>query len=335
MWISQTYHTNTSNKAVDFGSTPVGTPVYAMANGVIGTISSAYGSYLTLNVDNSDHKLFYVHVYKFKVAKGQRVVVGQQLAEIAPQSVNGGYAPHLHLGLQPQYNLMDYLSRDISIQSKYTAIQAVWFDDENRFDWSKHKDLSYENTATFKKGEKVQFTGVQNARKAPAGVITGESVVGQTGSIYDNPREAILDGINYTWYDIHIDGGGSGWFADVGKFEVFVAPQGPTNCEEEVNRLLGEIEGLRTGYRASQDLLGAKAEELTKANGEIKLLKACIEENKNDYANLEENYQKVLEARNRIEQEKLVAQEELDRLQQDRDLGALITEILRKLFKIK
>ena len=67
----------------------------------------------------------------------------------------------------------------------------------------------------------------------------------------------------------------------------------------------------------------------------IKLLKACIEENKNDYANLEENYQKVLEARNRIEQEKLVAQEELDRLQQDRDLGALITEILRKLFKIK
>ena len=70
LWISQTYHTNTSNKAVDFGSTPVGTPVYAMANGVIGTISSAYGSYLTLDVDNSDHKLFYVHVYKCIIVYG-------------------------------------------------------------------------------------------------------------------------------------------------------------------------------------------------------------------------------------------------------------------------
>jgi len=305
LWISQTYHTNTSNKAVDFGSTPVGTPVYAMANGVIGTISSAYGSYLTLDVDNSDHKLFYVHVYKFKVAKGQRVVVGQQLAEIALQSVNGGYAPHLHLGLQPQYNLMDYLSRDISIQSKYMAIQVVWFKG-GVFDWSKHSDLSYENT-NMKKGDRIIVKTAQNIRMSPGGEITGDSIPGQTGVIWDEPRQAMADGKSYTWFDIHFDGAGSGWLADVGKFEIApVAIPDTPNCDEyikQVNILKEENKGLTEALGTLKGTLEGKEGELKTANDRVKFLEDTLLQREKELRSLDEDYTRVLDERIRFEKQ--------------------------------
>ena len=333
LWISQTYHTNTSNKAVDFGSTPVGTPVYAMANGVIGTISSAYGSYLTLDVDNSDHKLFYVHVYKFKVAKGQRVVVGQQLAEIAPQSVNGGYAPHLHLGLQPQYNLMDYLSRDISIQSKYMAIQVVWFKG-GVFDWSKHSDLSYENT-NMKKGDRIIVKTAQNIRMSPGGEITGDSIPGQTGVIWDEPRQAMADGKSYTWFDIHFDGAGSGWLADVGKFEIApVAIPDTPNCDEyikKVETLQVEIEDLRVEVGGLESELKLADERVTYANKTLKTREAEIDELK---ANSEAEIKRLqgdLDLKNGTLEETV---KELNELKEGRDsILKKIGDIIYKLFK--
>jgi len=67
---------------------------------------------------------------------------------------------------------------------------------------------------------------------------------------------------------------------------------------------------------ASEDLLKVRDGQLSEARGTIKLLEANIEEAKNDYATMEESYTKALEAKERIEQEKLVAQEELDILRQ-------------------
>ena len=163
VYISQTYHSGGDNKyAIDLGSKPAGSPVYAIANGVVDLVSSGSGSYCRLDVDNSVHKIYYVHVYKY-LKKGTRVKQGDKIAEIAPKSVNGGYAPHLHLGLQGSYQIMNYMDRNIVFRTNYPNIKKSWFNGDN-LDWSIFKDLSYTEDDMFKKGDRIQFTGVQNIR---------------------------------------------------------------------------------------------------------------------------------------------------------------------------
>jgi len=142
LWISQTYHQNTSNKAVDFGSVSVGKSVYAIADGTITTVSSASGSYCVLTIKDSPIKAFYVHCYNF-VKKGTVVKKGDKIAEIAPKEVNGGYAVHFHLGLNLGYNLMDYMDRKIIFATKYADIMKSWFTSSEKINWSLFKDLSY------------------------------------------------------------------------------------------------------------------------------------------------------------------------------------------------
>ena len=142
LWISQTYHQNTSNKAVDFGGVSVGKSVYAIADGTITTVSSTSGSYCVLTVKDSPIKIFYVHCYKF-IKKGSVVKAGDKIAEIAPTSVNGGYAVHFHLGLNLGYNLMDYMDRNIKFATKYADIMKSWFLSSEKINWALFKDLSY------------------------------------------------------------------------------------------------------------------------------------------------------------------------------------------------
>ena len=142
LWISQTYHQNTSNKAVDFGSVTVGKSVYAIADGTITTVSSAYGSYCVLTVKDSPIKVYYVHCYKF-LKKGTVVKAGDKIGEIAPTSVNGGYAVHFHLGLNLGYNLMDYMDRNIVFATRYADIMKSWFTSSEKINWALFKDLSY------------------------------------------------------------------------------------------------------------------------------------------------------------------------------------------------
>jgi len=142
LWISQTYHQNTSNKAVDFGSVSVGKSVYAIADGTITTVSSTSGSYCVLTVKDSPIKIFYVHCYNF-IKKGSVVKAGDKIAEIAPTSVNGGYPVHFHLGLNLGYNLMDYMDRNITFATKYADIMKSWFLSSQKINWALHKDLSY------------------------------------------------------------------------------------------------------------------------------------------------------------------------------------------------
>lgn len=272
LWISQTYHSTSSNKAVDFGNAPAGTPVYAVADGTIGTISTSLGSYLTLNVENSKHKLFYVHIYNFKVSQGQKVTQGQLLAEIAPKSANGGYSPHLHIGLQPEYDLMDYMDRGITFRTKYQEIKNIWFNGET-LNWGLFKDLSYnDNTMSYKIGDKIEFTGTQNIRQGSGTNYpsTGSTQIGQTATIINGPRT--FD--NYTWWDVKITGGGTGWLADVGKWKIYVEPpQGPTTpselveCQSRVSSLEKEIGALESKLGACE---GSKS-ELVVQKGELEV----------------------------------------------------------------
>jgi len=339
LWITQTYHSGSNNTAIDISAT-ANTPVYALADGKILVTSPIYGSYCTTSVNNSDLKLFFVHTYKW-LPVGTNFKQGQIICYVAPKSLNGGYPTHLHLGLQTGKYIIDYLDRSIIFKTAYPDIKAMWFIGEN-FDWSKHRDLSYENTYMFKKGDRIQFIGVQNARKAPAGEITGDSVIGQTGVIYDNPREAILDGVNYTWYDIHIDGGGSGWFADVGKFKLYVEqneqpvpedPVVPSNEEQlqkQVADLLQENEGLKNDLAGSISELNEKNEEIKRLESELEMKNALLQEVNNQASELQKKYDILFVEKNRIENEKNKAIEGYNALKNGRFMW--IVGFLEKLF---
>lgn len=312
LWITQTYHTGGNNTAIDL-SANADVPVYALADGIVTYRSSGAGSYCIQTVTDSILKIYYVHTYKW-VGANTFVKKGEVICYIAPTSLNGGYPTHLHLGLQTGKEIMDYFDRSIVFRTKYADIKKEWFIGEN-INWALFKDLSHSNImSNFKVGDKIVFTGVQNIRKGSGTKyeIAGQTTVGQIGDIIDGVR--VADG--YNWFDVKFAGGGTGWIADVGKFQIFTQEETPIDYQKEIDRLLEANRGLSVALGASEDLLKTRDGELSEARGTIKLLEANLEEAKNDYANMEENYTKVLEAKERIEQEKLVAQEELDILRQ-------------------
>ena len=323
LWITQTYHTGGNNTAIDL-SANADVPVYALADGIVTYRSSGAGSYCIQTVSDSTLKIYYVHTYKW-VGANTFVKKGDVICYIAPTSLNGGYPTHLHLGLQTGKEIMDYFDRSIIFRTKYQAIKDIWFKGED-LDWSKFRDLSY---IGFKIGDKIQITGEQNIRQGSGTSypITGSTKIGEIYEIEDGPRTSG----GYDWYDLK----NNNWVADVGKFQIFTQEETPIDYQKEIDRLLEVNRGLSVALGASEDLLKVRDGQLSEARGRINLLEAEIEEAKNDYANLEENYTKVLEAKDRIEQEKLAAQEELDRLKQSSDWVKRIAELLSNLFNRK
>lgn len=289
-------------------SMPVGTELYSPVSGKIRLAKSdSYGGkYIqVLASDGKGH--WCLHLSEFKVKVGDLVQQGQLIGISGNTGQSTG--PHTHFGLQ-----------------------------SNAAVWDSHIDplpsLQAQPTERFKRGDSIVFTDIQNIRKGSGTSydITGQSVIGSTYEIEDGPRFA--DG--YAWYDLK----NNNWVADVGKFQAYIPPiQPPTDeasdLREEVNRLLEVNRGLSVALGASEDLLKVRDGQLSEARGRINLLEAEIEEAKNDYANMEENYTKVLEAKDRIEQEKLAAQEELDRLKQSSDWVKRIAELLSNLFNRK
>lgn len=222
LWISQTYHSNSSNIAVDFGHYGVDTPVYAMASGQVTITSSAYGSYLQQTVDGAVMKIFYVHIYRFVKKKGDRVNVGDLIGYIAPKSANGGYDPHLHGGLSLGFNLMDYMDRSIVFRTKYEDIRKIWFNGDN-LNWSLFKDLHI-GGGGFKIGDRIIFRQSVFIREG-----SGLKYKAQQKAVPNETTGTIKDGVRYSdgyeWWDIAIDGGGSGWCAwREGWYEKYIKP---------------------------------------------------------------------------------------------------------------
>lgn len=288
--VTQTYHTQSNNTAVDF-SAVADTPVYAVADGTVTYRSSGLGSYCIQHLDNSDLMVYYVHTYKW-VGVNTHVKKGQIIARVAPTSVNGGHPTHLHLGLQVGRYLMDYMDRSLDIRAGFAwgsanniAIRNAWFNGGSVFDWSKHKDLSYlSNTMSFKKGDRVEFTGSQNIRTGSGTTfpIQSSANIGDVATIIDGPRNAN----NYVWWDMRFDKGGTGWVADVGKWKIYTPPSpappvepppavDPTlELKKRIDTLEKENEGLRIALGDSED----KNDLLT---GQIEVLKAEVVEIKN------------------------------------------------------
>lgn len=336
LWITQTYHGEKTKLpdtqcAVDI-SAKVGNEVISVVDGVIEKVDVA-GEYVSIIPDGGNFRILNVHINLIPVKMGQRVRVGQVIGHIAPNK--GG--SHLHFGLKwknpakPAPCPMDYFDRSIVFRTKYADIKKEWFIGEN-INWALFKDLSHNNImSNYKVGDKIVFTGVQNIRSGSGTSYstTSQTAKGMTATIIGGSRVAN----GYTWWDIRVDNGGTGWIADVGKMEIYTPPVQPpvvppesTECEKEVIRLQGEIDGLK----ASTTLLDSKLRE---SQEERKRLEGLLEAEKTEFKELEERYKDLEEEKNRFEEEKNEAVKLLNEYKNGRFVW--IVDFLEKLFPKK
>jgi hypothetical protein len=271
LYITQTTH-GSSNTAIDcYGAKyKPNLPVYAIASGKVGNYYSAGGSYITQYPDNSDLRIWYVHVWHC-VPNGSYVKKGQKIGEIAPKSVNGGYPEHLHLGLTPKgENIMNYFDRSIPFRTAYSDIFSSWFTKSGDIDWRHFKDLSYDgSTMSIIKGNNYEFTNTDklNVRDEPNGKIIlqipgKKKVVGR----------ALTKGVRVGGYDwnLYAGAGWAGYIADGWSQKTTRAitdingkDLATPDCsaqEKEIlelnkrtNTLTKEIEGLRIELRALEE----------------------------------------------------------------------------------
>ena len=284
------YINNAQRNPIDF-SLVAGTVITMNVDIKILSSTLADGSWVKVQIVGTDIMLAFVHTYRW--ANINTVVkAGNQICQVAPQSVTG-FPPHLHAD---DWSGKGRKVRELILKGDYTM-------------------------GSFKKGDKVIITDTQNIRQAPAGKVTGSSIIGQTGTIYDNPRNAVADGVNYTWWDIHFDGAGSGWLADVGKFKLYTAPEPkppqepekpvePSECQKQVESLKEQLKGLESKLGACESkrkLLEAEKGDLGK---EIKRLDTELEQMVEDIKELMDKNE-LLEGENKrlvLDREELVTE---------------------------
>lgn len=111
-----------SENAVDI-AVPVGTPVYAVSDGVIGSRIGSLGSGgrfagLRVYVNTADNSYYYAHLSKLAVKAGQKVTAGQLIGYSG--SANG--VSHLHFAAKTG-NPNDVLSGSVSTGGSSTPVQ--------------------------------------------------------------------------------------------------------------------------------------------------------------------------------------------------------------------
>lgn len=299
---------SSSHMALDLSRGVVNSPIYSPNKLGAGTVSSVYTSYTRAGkvYPNSlvvwikydigiSMAMYHGEVRHQKVKVGDRIQVGQQIYVTG----NTGYSfgDHLHIELW---------------QGGVKINPSTWVLNDNV------------PVASFKVGDKVEFTGIQYIRSGAGDKfdISRSTIVGEIATIKDGPRtsqnELFKKGSNdsYTWWDMKFENGGTGWVADVGKFKIHTTPQAvipspedstqPTElekCQEILDTLQTEIRGLKEALRLSEERVG--------------FLESIMAVREKEYSDLESDYQRILKERNTFEKEKLDLQEKLDRLTQE------------------
>jgi primase-polymerase (primpol)-like protein len=184
--------------------------------------------------------------------------------------------------------------------------------------------------ATFKVGDKVVFTGVQNIRKGSGTnyQITGETKVGDVYEIEDGPRFAN----GYTWYDLK----GADWVADVGKFKIYekpeippVSPPQPSPCEECIK----QVEILKEENKGLNEALEKSKNETKLAKEREVYLEGVVEEYKASEKSLTERNEYLEQEVARLEKEKGELEYELSQLKNNKQFFDKIIEWLNNLLK--
>jgi murein DD-endopeptidase MepM/ murein hydrolase activator NlpD len=94
------YRDGAMHRGIDIAA-PLGTPIYAAADGVVIEAGPASGFGLWVKVEHADGTVtVYGHMYRFNVRKGQKVLAGEQIAEVGNNGVS--YGAHLHFEVWEQ-----------------------------------------------------------------------------------------------------------------------------------------------------------------------------------------------------------------------------------------
>lgn len=305
---------SSSHKGIDLSRGVVRQPIYLPNKAVSGTVWKILPGYTKNGVEYKDAPIIYVkhkdgsgsryiHSYPkdVKVKVGDTVVAGQQICCTG----NSGHstADHLHF---------EWLTK--------------WDDLNTRVDPAPY--VMNDNTQTFKVGDKVVFTGVQNIRKGSGTnyQITGETKVGDVYEIEDGPRFAN----GYTWYDLK----GADWVADVGKFKIYekpeippVSPPQPSPCEECIK----QVETLKEENKGLNEALGKSKNETKLAKEREAYLEGVVEEYKASEKSLTERNEYLEQEVARLEKEKGELEYELSQLKSNKQFFEKVVEWLNKL----
>jgi hypothetical protein len=297
---------SSSHKGIDLSRGVVRQPVYLPNRAVSGTVWKILPSYTKNGVEYKDAPIIYIkhkdgsgsryiHSYPkdVKVKVGDTVVAGQQIC--CTGNSGHSHGDHLHF---------EWLTKWDDLNTRVDPTPYVMNDKE----------------ATFKVGDKIIFTGVQNIRKGAGDKFddVGDTKIGQTATIKGGPRTSqnkqFGKGKNddYIWWDMDF-GGGTGWVADVGKFEIYKEPEIPPvmptptppttpsdipNCDEyikQVNILKEENKRLTEALGTLKGTLEGKEGELKTANDRVKFLEDTLLQREKELKSLDEDYIRVLD----------------------------------------
>lgn len=313
--ITQAFSSN--HKGIDLSRGVVRQPIYLPNRAVSGTVWKILPGYSSGGVYYKDAPIIYVkhkdgsgsryiHSYPkdVKVKVGDTVVAGQQIC--CTGNAGHSHGDHLHF---------EWLTKWDDLNTRIDPVPYVMND----------------NTQTFKVGDKIVFTGVQNIRKGAGDKFDdiGDTKVGQTATIKDGPRtsqnEQFGKGENddNIWWDMDF-GGGSGWVADVKKFVLDntptqdpVIPPEQTGCEKEVERLKTENKGLTNELTALKSQVEKLENELKLQKDRVAFLEDSLKERDKEIKELQVSFDTLKIERDRLEKEKLEIQEQFDKYKQE------------------
>jgi murein DD-endopeptidase MepM/ murein hydrolase activator NlpD len=98
----------TTHNGVDVANN-IGTPIYAVADGVVLDAGPASGFGLWIRLQHDDGTItVYGHIDSYSVSVGQRVLAGEQIARMGNRGQSSG--PHLHLEVHTPAGLVDPVS---------------------------------------------------------------------------------------------------------------------------------------------------------------------------------------------------------------------------------
>jgi len=307
---------SSSHKGIDLSRGVVRQPIYLPNKAVSGTVWKILPGYTKNGVEYKDAPIIYVkhkdgsgsryiHSYPkdVKVKVGDTVVAGQQICCTG----NSGHstADHLHF---------EWLTKWDDLNTRVDPAPYVMNDKE----------------ATFKVGDTIIFTGVQNVRKGSGTSfqITGETKAGDVYEIEDGPRFAN----GYTWYDLK----GADWVADVGKFKIYekpeippVSPPQPSPCEECIK----QVEILKEENKGLNEALEKSKNETKLAKEREVYLEGVVEEYKASEKSLTERNEYLEQEVARLEKEKGELEYELSQLKNNKQFFDKIIEWLNNLLK--
>lgn len=226
------YISNANRNPIDF-SIVSGASISMNVDANVTAVNPSDGSWCKVNIVGSDIVIAFVHTYQW--VRGL-VKAGDVICKIAPKTVTG-FSPHLHID---DWSNKGRKIRRLILDGDYTM-------------------------STFQIGDRVEFTDVQNIRSGSGTTfpVTSQTDKGMLATIIGGSRVAN----GYTWWDVSVDGGGTGWIADVGKFKTYTppAPAPVDPCEElkkRIDDLLIEIKGLKEALGTSQNSLRLSQERV-------------------------------------------------------------------------